>query len=74
MISTDPFKTFNFQDNNTCLSDNTLILTLSYDYFLSIKQFMFIQNLLDNNIMFFMRQALNVLIQDMGLFRIICWR
>lgn len=35
---------------------------------------MFIQNLLDNNIMFFMRQALNVLIQDMGLFRIICWR
>ena len=35
---------------------------------------MFIQNLLDNNIMLFMRQALNVLTQDMGLFRIICWR
>lgn len=41
-------------------------------YFLPIKQYMFIQNLLDNNIMFFMDQGLNVLTQDMGLFRIIC--
>lgn len=40
--------------------------------FLPIKQYMFIQNLLDNNIMFLMDQGLNVLTQDMGLFRIIC--
>lgn len=37
-------------------------------YFLSIKKFMFIQNLLDNNIMFLMRQALNVLTQGYGPF------
>lgn len=36
-------------------------------YFLPIKQYMFIQNLLDNNIMFLMDQGLNVLTQDMGL-------